>query len=67
MLCFPGHCRRARGQAQSPLSEAGEGEGLQPLLRRIQPTRLVLSFWLGGFCRGKGRGQLGPVGHPVSR
>lgn len=32
-----GHCRRARGQAQSPLSEFGEGEGLQPLLRNISP------------------------------
>lgn len=36
LLCFPGHCRRARGQAQSPLSEAGEGEGLQ-LYQSISP------------------------------
>lgn len=57
-----GHCRRARGQAQSPLSEAGEGEGLQPLTQKHQPTRLVLSFWLGGFCRGKGAGTVGSSG-----
>lgn len=38
LLCFPGHCRRARGQAQSPLSEAGEGEVYSPYSDASQPA-----------------------------
>ena len=59
--------RRARGQVQSPLSVAGGGEGGYSPYSDTSAPQASAVLLAGGFCRGKGVGTFGSVGHPVSR
>jgi len=68
LLCFPGAPAGGPGARRSHhCLWLVKEKGVTALTQTHQPPRLALSFWLVGSAGERGRGQLGPVGHPVSK